>query len=89
LLEPKDAMKRRGALSPDLADALACTFGGEIATLPALADWVQPHGAISEYDPLSQAALEGRYADAARRSPRYYAPAGDGWEGARLKPEYE
>ena len=36
LLEPKDAMKRRGVPSPDLADALACTFGAEIATLPAL-----------------------------------------------------
>ena len=33
-------------------DAFACTFGAEIATLPALSDWVQPHGAMSEYDPL-------------------------------------
>jgi hypothetical protein len=83
LLEPKDMMKRRGVPSPDLADALACTFGGEIATLPALADWVQPHGAISEYNPLSQAAMEGRYADAAiggRAAPLYYAP---GWAGLK------
>ena len=58
LLEPKDAMKRRGVPSPDLADALACTFGAEIATLPALADWVQPQGAISDYDPFSEAAME-------------------------------
>ena len=67
LLEPKDAMKRRGVASPDMADALACTFGAEIATLPELADWVQPHGAISEYDPFSQAAIEGRYDDAVVR----------------------
>jgi hypothetical protein len=26
LLEPKDSMKRRGVASPDIADALACTF---------------------------------------------------------------
>jgi hypothetical protein len=91
LLEPKDAMKRRGVPSPDLADALACTFGGEIATLPALSDWVQPQGAISEYDPFSRAAMEGRYADAAVGGrPRYYAPPQDGWvEWPRLKPEYE
>ena len=83
-------MKRRGVPSPDLADALACTFGAEIATLPALAEWVQPHGAISEYDPYSQAAMDGRYADAAIGRPRYYAPPSDGWaEWPRLKPEYE
>ena len=81
LLEPKDAMKRRGVPSPDLADALACTFGAEISTLPALADWAQPQGAISEYDPFSEAAMAGRpYPEATQR---YYAP---GW--ARLTPEY-
>lgn len=81
LLEPKDAMKRRGVPSPDLADALACTFGAEIATLPALSDWVQPHGAMSEYDPFSQAAMEGRYSDAVIGRPqRYYAP---GWAGLK------
>jgi hypothetical protein len=90
LLEPKDAMKRRGVPSPDLADALACTFGAEIATLPALSDWVQPHGALSEYDPFSQAAMEGRYADAVIGRPRYYAPPQDGWvEWSKMKPEYE
>jgi hypothetical protein len=71
LLEPKDAMKRRGVPSPDLADALACTFGAEIATLPQLADWVQPQGAVSEYDPFSQAALEGRFGDATGGRPRH------------------
>jgi hypothetical protein len=29
LLEPKDSMKRRGVASPDIADALACTFACE------------------------------------------------------------
>jgi hypothetical protein len=83
LLEPKDAMKRRGVPSPDLADALACTFGAEIATLPALADWAQPQSPISEYDPFSEAAMAGRaYPEGTQQ--RYYA---EGW--ARLKPEYE
>jgi hypothetical protein len=89
LLEPKDMMKRRGVPSPDLADALACTFGGEIATLPALSDWVQQGSVVSEYEPYSQAALEGRFADAAFGGrPRYYAPQEGGWaEWPRLKPE--
>ena len=82
LLEPKDAMKRRGVPSPDLADALACTFGAEIATLPALADWVQPEGAVSEYDPFSREAIRGEPYPEARQ--RYYA---GGW--SKLKPEYE
>jgi hypothetical protein len=59
LLEPKDALKRRGVPSPDHADALACTFGAEAALLPQLADWVQPQGAISEYDPFSTEAMRG------------------------------
>ena len=87
LLEPKDAMKRRGVSSPDLADALACTFGAEIATLPALSDWAQPKGAVSDYDPFSRAAFEGRFdeeASGGQSLARYYA---EGWE--RLKPEYE
>jgi hypothetical protein len=37
LLEPKDSMKRRGVASPDIADALACTFACEYATLPVRA----------------------------------------------------
>jgi hypothetical protein len=52
LLEPKDAMRRRGVPSPDLADALACTYGGQISSLPALAPWVQGRGAVSEYNPF-------------------------------------
>jgi hypothetical protein len=81
-------MRRRGLDSPDLADSLAVTFGAEISTLPALADWAQPRGAISEYDPFSQAAMEGRYSDAViGRPPRYYAPSDD-WAqwGPQIKP---
>ena len=78
-------MKQRGVPSPDLADALACTFGAEIATLPALSDWVQSNSVVSEYEPYSEAAMQGRYADAAVGGPRRYAPPQDGW--ARLKPD--
>ena len=86
MLEPKEAMKRRGVPSPDVADALACTFGAEIAMLPALADWVQPKGAISDYDPFCQAAWEGNFDKAAQQpnaQAHYYA---EGW--ARMK-EYD
>jgi hypothetical protein len=88
LLEPKEAMKRRGVPSPDLADALACTFGGEIATLPALSEWVQQGSVASEYNPFSREAMEhGHFADVASGGrPRYYAPAEAGWgEWPRLK----
>jgi hypothetical protein len=82
LLEPKDAMRRRGVPSPDLADALACSFGGEIATLPALADWVETRGAVSEYNPFSEQAMRGDPFPEAR--PRYTV---DGWPG--LRPEFD
>ena len=72
LLEPKDSMKRRGVASPDLADALACTFGAEIATLPALADFAQPQ-VSSEYDPFSDRAMRG---EPARQRP---PPPQDEW----------
>jgi hypothetical protein len=69
---------------------LACTFGAEIATPPALADWAQPQGAVSEYNPFSQAALEGRYADAViGQSPRYYAPSDEWAQWSKMKPEFE
>jgi hypothetical protein len=74
LLEPKDAMRRRGVPSPDLADALACTYGGEIASLPALADWVQQQGAISEYDPYSDAAMRGDPLPESTRRGRFADP---------------
>jgi hypothetical protein len=79
LLESKDMMRRRGVPSPDLADALACSYGGEIATLPALADWAQPQ-VISEYDPFSDQAMADRPLPEAPR--HFTAP---GWAG--LRPE--
>jgi hypothetical protein len=88
LLEPKESMRRRGVPSPDLADALACTYGGEIATLPALSDWVQPAGVVWDYDPFSEEAMQGRPLKEAR--PRYVAPGwapmkelnqDEGWDG--------
>jgi hypothetical protein len=88
LLEPKDAMKRRGCPSPDLADALACTFGAEIATLPALADWAQPGLVVSDYDPFSKEAFFGQPLPESRAMHgRYYAPPEEGWEWPRLKSE--
>jgi hypothetical protein len=66
LLEPKDAMRRRGVPSPDLADALACTYAGQISTLPMLDS--APQGAVSEYDPFSADAMEGRPYPEAKRS---------------------
>jgi phage terminase large subunit len=79
-LESKDLMRRRGVPSPDLADALACTFGGEISTLPELAPWVQPQSAVSEYDPFSPEVMRGESLPEAKTTARYYAP---GW--ARMK----
>jgi hypothetical protein len=79
-LESKDLMKRRGCPSPDLADALACTFAAELATLPEVAEWAQPRGAVSEYDPFSNDAILGRPLPEAQ--PKFYEP---GW--ARLKNE--
>jgi hypothetical protein len=53
-LEPKDVMKRRGVASPDIADALACTFASEMATVP-VADWEGPgdHLVRSNYNPFA------------------------------------
>jgi hypothetical protein len=52
LLEPKDAMRRRGVPSPDLADALACTYAGQISTLPMLDS--APGGVEFEYNPFDE-----------------------------------
>ena len=48
-IEPKDEMKKRGLMSPDVADAFCLTFaGGEFA-----ADYRRHHVALDEgYDPL-------------------------------------
>jgi hypothetical protein len=86
-LESKEMLRRRGIDSGDLVDALACTYAGQISTLPALSDWAGSGGnVVSEYNPYSsenlEAGMEGRpLMEATKRS---YVP---GW--ARLKPEYE
>ena len=85
LLEPKDAMRRRGVPSPDLADALACTFAAEIALLPALSDWAQSNAVVSEYEPFSDAAMAGRYADAVTGGRRGYAPPDESWMGPKFE----
>jgi hypothetical protein len=73
-LEPKEMLRRRGIPSGDLADALACTYAGQIATLPALAPWAQPQGAISEYDPFSSQAILGQELPEARQRAAYVDP---------------
>jgi hypothetical protein len=79
LLEPKDSMKRRGVASPDIADALACTFACEYATLP-VRDWEGrgDHLVRSEYNPFSDEWM--RDDSGMHRVGRYYAP---GWAKLR------
>jgi hypothetical protein len=67
LLESKDSLRRRGISSPDISDALATTYASEVAMLPALADWVQGQTPVSEYDPFSVEAMEGRPYPEAKR----------------------
>jgi hypothetical protein len=81
LLEPKDSMKRRGVASPDIADALACTFACEPATMPVAA-WGTDRGdhlVETEWDPFAPERMRDDVA-ASRRQPRYYAP---GWSRLR------
>jgi len=69
-------MKRRGVSSPDTADALACTFACEYATLP-VRDWESGRGdhlVETEWDPFDPKRMSDR-ADQIH-APRYYAP---GW----------
>jgi hypothetical protein len=80
LLEAKDFMKRRGLPSPDLADALACTFASPMLAMRATPEWARGQ-VVSEYDPYSNEALWGK---PEAKPPRVYA---DGW--ARLQPDYE
>ena len=77
--------------SPDLADALACTFGAEIATLPQLSDWVQPGQIISDWNPFSNESIRGEPLPEAQamHHGRYYAPPEEGWEWPRLKSDFE
>jgi hypothetical protein len=56
-LESKEMMKRRGEKSPDLADALACTFAFPVATVPFYSA-PEPQ---SDYNPQS---MENIYAEA-------------------------
>jgi len=57
LLESKDAMRKRGVASPDLADALALTFAYPV--VPKLRSEDRPDALVkSEYDPLTQHELE-------------------------------
>jgi hypothetical protein len=49
LLEPKDQIKTRLSRSPDLADALALTFGAAVATR-SIIEQIRPPQA--EYDPI-------------------------------------
>jgi hypothetical protein len=84
LLEPKDSMKRRGVASPDIADALACTFACEYATLP-VRDWDTGRGdhlVKSEWNPFSDERMRDDGMQSARRlqAPRYYA---EGWAKLR------
>jgi hypothetical protein len=52
VLEPKDAIKRRGERSPDLADALATTFAYPIPAVTGSASAVDP--TPQDYNPFSE-----------------------------------
>ena len=69
LLEPKDLMKRRGVASPDIADALACTFACEYATLP-VRDWEGSgdHLVKSEWNPFACLGVDWGWRDAVGRA---------------------
>jgi hypothetical protein len=81
LLEPKDSMKRRGVASPDIADALACTFACEYATLP-VRDWEGSgdHLVRSEWNPFASEWIGDGAMRSTGRLPRYYAA---GWAKLR------
>ncbi len=53
LLESKDAMRKRGVSSPDLADALALTFAYPVVPKLRLEDRAD-RLVVTEYDPLTQ-----------------------------------
>jgi hypothetical protein len=81
IIEKKEHMADRGLASPDCADALSLTFAYPVHT-EAMSDLVGPgdHQVRYEYNPFSDAAMEGRPLPEARA--RYSAP------GYRLKPEW-
>ena len=53
VLEPKDAIKKRGMRSPDLGDALALTFAFPVAPKPLRGGCQPQHVVHSEYDPFA------------------------------------
>ena len=81
LLEPKDSMKRRGVASPDIADALACTFACEYATLPAR-DWEGrgDHLVRTDWDPFAPEWMGDGATKRPAAAPRFYA---EGWAKLR------
>ena len=77
-------MKRRGVASPDIADALACTFACEYATLPARA-WDNGRGdhlVQTWHDPFSPEYMndDGLRPAGRLQAPRFYA---QGWAKLR------
>jgi hypothetical protein len=83
VLERKEDMKARGLMSPDVADSLALTFAAPVFS--QLSDLPGPgnHLVVSEWDPMSDAALTGRELPEARKARRYVAPG-----YSSLKPEW-
>jgi hypothetical protein len=71
-LEKKSDMKRRGLVSPDIADALALTFARPV--MPRMYDdWMGTgNNVISEYDPIEE--FEREVSGKPRTPQRYYAP---------------
>jgi hypothetical protein len=79
---------KAGHGSPDIADALACTFACEYATLPAR-DWDAGRGdhlVRTEWNPFSEERMrdDGMQPASRLQAPRYYAA---GW--AKLREDEE
>jgi hypothetical protein len=82
IIEKKEHMADRGLASPDCADALSLTFAYPAYTA-AMGELLGPgdHLAVSEFDPFSDAAMQGKpYPELTRK---YIAPG-----YPRLKPEW-
>jgi hypothetical protein len=70
MLEPKDALKKRGLPSPDIADALSLTYAYQNFAMPEQHQRGAPGDrlVVHEYDPYSEAAMKGEpYPEAAAR----------------------
>lgn len=61
LLEKKEDMRKRGLASPDLADALACTFAYPVAPHDHSAAFTRSPRYQAEYDPYAYSTTSGRY----------------------------